>query len=351
MNSRIRIWGIGLVVALAFSMAPSEASLEGAIDYSNDRIVPLFSRPDLIDAQGSGFLYSSRIVLTSAHTAFTFDANGNRIEMREGLSVGLPNTNIANNKLGVRVIKRFSAPGYLAANNPDLNDFSVLVLEKDLIQAEPAALLTPEIEAELLEKRAEVQLHGFGNIVDLCSANEPLPCKSNSRQTSTVPRAVKATLQKYEDFKTLIGYTPNTKLANQLLFFTPGKSSMCGGDSGGSLTATYNGKLLYLANIGTAFNIYGCGEARTFDGKGGINYSQPIYRYLDLINAAEVFVAEQIAIEKATQVVPTPISTPTKASTSPLTNKVKATTTCVKNKQVKVLKGANAKCPKGYKKK
>ena len=351
MISRIRRWGLGLVIALAFSMAPSEASLDGAIDYSNDRIVPLFTNPDWIDAQGSGFLYSSRIVLTAAHTAFSFDANGNRVEFRAGLSVGLPNANINKNKLGVRVIKRFSAPGYLAANNPDLNDFSVLVLEKDLIEAEPAALLTPEIEAELLEKRAEVQLHGYGNIVDLCAANEPLPCKTNNPQTSAVPRAVKATLQKYEDFSALVGYVPNAKFANQLLFFTPGKSSMCGGDSGGSLTTTYNGKLLYLANIGTAFNIYACGQSRTFDGKGGINYSQPIYRYLDLIKAAEAYVAEQIAIEKAAQIAATPTPTPTKASTSTLTNKVKSTTTCVKNKQVKVLQGANAKCPKGYTKK
>jgi chemotaxis protein histidine kinase CheA len=97
----------------------------------------------------------------------------------------------------------------------------------------------------------------------------------------------------------LIGYQVPQRLSGQLLFYSPGKSSMCGGDSGGSLTTTYNGKLTYLANIGTADRIYACGQSRAFDGKGGINYSQQIYKFLDLIQEAERFVAVQVEAEKA----------------------------------------------------
>jgi hypothetical protein len=57
---------------------------------------------------------------------------------------------VKTNGVGVKVIKRISAPGYLPNESPDLNDFSILILEKDLIQIEPAALLTPEIEQELI---------------------------------------------------------------------------------------------------------------------------------------------------------------------------------------------------------
>jgi hypothetical protein len=108
---------------------------------------------------------------------------------------------------------------------------------------------------------------------------------------------------------------------------------MCGGDSGGSLTSTYNGEILYLANIGTADRIYACGQSRIFDGRGGINYSQPIYKYLDLIKEAEAFVAEQIRNEKS------------KVAAK------KATITCVKGKAKKKVTGMNPVCPSGFKKK
>jgi hypothetical protein len=211
----------------------------------------------------------------------------------------MPNTDINTIGQGVRVIKRISAPGYLANSSPDLNDFAILILEKDLVSVDPVQLLTPEIERELRERRAEVKLHGYGNTVDLCGPGESVPCSSNRPRTSEVPRAITATIRPVEDFPALIGYQVPQRLSGQLLFYSPGKSSMCGGDSGGSLTTTYNGKLTYLANIGTADRIYACGQSRAFDGKGGINYSQQIYKFLDLIQEAERFVAVQVEAEKA----------------------------------------------------
>lgn len=252
-----------------------------------------------------------------------------RVELQPSLAVGKPNTNIKTIGQGVKVIKRISAPGYLPNNSPDLHDFSILILEKDLIRVEPAQILTPEIELELLENRTEVKLHGYGNTVDLCAEGEALPCRSNRFMASDVPRSIVATVRPAADFTELVGYEVPKRLANQLLFFSPGKLSMCGGDSGGSLTTTYNGKLLYLANIGTAERIYACGQSRSFDGRGGINYSQPIYKYVDLIKEAEAFVANQIAKEK-------------KAATT------KASIKCIKGSTIKTVKGADSKCPAGF---
>jgi hypothetical protein len=322
-----------LVLALSLLLVvgatqPALASYKGTPDNTNDRIVPLMSRVNDLNANGSGFLYSSRIVLTSGHTAFAF-SNGKRVEFQPTLAVGKPNTNIKSIGQGVKVIKRISAPGYLPNNSPELHDFSILILEKDLVRAEPAQLLTPEIELELLESRAQVKLHGYGNTVDLCAAGEALPCRTNRFKVSDVPRSIVATVHPAEDFPELVGYEVSPNLTDQLLFFSPGKSSMCGGDSGGSLTTIYNDKLLYLANIGTADRIYACGQSPSFDGRGGINYSQPIYQYLDLIKEAEAFVAKQIANEKS-------------AASS---NKgIK----CVKGATTKTIKGADAKCPAGY---
>ena len=318
-----------LSVALVIGATqPALASYKGAPDNTNDRVVPLMSRVNDLNSNGSGFLYSSRIVFTSGHTAFAFE-NGKRVDFQPALAVGKPNTNIKTIGQGVKVIKRISAPGYLPNNSPDLHDFSILILEKDLIRVEPAQLLTPEIELELLENRAEVKLHGYGNTVDLCAEGEAVPCRTNRFMASDVPRSIVATVRPAEDFLELVGYAVPKRLADQLLFFSPGKSSMCGGDSGGSLTTTYNGKLLYLANIGTADRIYACGQSPSFDGRGGINYSQPIYMYADLIKEAEAFVANQIAKEKKTA--------PSKVSIK-----------CVKGSTTKTVKGADPKCPAGF---
>ena len=364
----------------------SYASYESAPDYSNGRVVPLMSSPNDLNSNGSGFLYSSRIVFTSGHTAFSFNSNGERQEFRPDLAVGKPNVDIKTIDSGVRVIKRISAPKYLGNDSPDLHDFAILILEKDLIPAEPVQLLTPEIEQILLEKRAEVKIHGYGNTVDLCGLGESLPCKTNRPKASDVPRSITATLRPATDFPALVGYQVPKRLLEQLLFFTPGKSSMCGGDSGGSLTTTFNGNIMYLANIGTAGEIYACGQARSFDGKGGINYSQPIYRYLDLIKEAETFVATQIALEKAEAKAAAELKAKqeAKAATEKLIADAKAaadklaaerliadvkteaerilaaakaavtkktTITCVKGKLTKKVTAVKPVCPKGYKKK
>ena len=361
----------------------SFASYESSPDFSNGRVVPLMSSPNDLNSNGSGFLYSSRIVFTSGHTAFSFNSNGERQEFRPDLAVGKPNVDIKTIGSGVRVIKRISAPKYLGNDSPDLHDFAILILEKDLILAEPVQLLTPEIEQMLVEKRADVNLHGYGNTVDLCGSGESVPCKTNRPKVSDVPRSITATLRPASDFPTLVGYQVPKRLSEQLLFFTPGKSSMCGGDSGGSLTTTFNGNIMYLANIGTADRIYACGQSPSFDGKGGINYSQPIYRYLDLIKEAEIFVASQIALEKAEakaasekaaaelkakQEAEAKAAAELKAkqeeeakaaaelkakqeAEAALVAKKKTTITCVKGKLTKKVTAVKPVCPKGYKKK
>ena len=82
------------LVVIALPPFSAHASLPGIEDYTNERIVPLLISPTSAGADGSGFLYSSRIVFTSAHTAVTFDSNGKMIDFREELSVGKPNSNV-----------------------------------------------------------------------------------------------------------------------------------------------------------------------------------------------------------------------------------------------------------------
>jgi hypothetical protein len=343
------------LATLALSLSPfsAQASLPGIEDYSNERIVPLLISPKSARADGSGFLYSSRIVFTSAHTAVTFDSNGKMVDFREELSVGKPNSNVTNSGTGVRVIKRFAAPGYIANKEGDTNDFAILVLERDLIQIEPAQLMTPEMEKELVGKKATVKMHGYGNYVDLCGPNEDPPCKRDRLASSAVPRMAEATLRTASDFAQLIPRPIAERFVNELLFFSPEKTGMCAGDSGGSLTTTYNGKLLYLSNIGTGSNTYGCGLGGGYDGKGGFQHSPQIYKQLDLLKQAEKFLADQIAIETAAAKSKSKAETKQEsgAKTSTEATSKKTTITCVKGKTVKKTTAVKPVCPKGYKKK
>lgn len=328
-----------VLLGLSFASTPAQASLPGIEDYTNERIVPLLISPTSAKADGSGFLYSSRIVFTSAHTAVTFNSKGELVDFREQLSVGKPNSNVKTSGPGVRVIKRFASPGYTANKEGDTNDFAILVLERDLMKVEPAQLMTPEIEKDLVEKRATVKMHGYGLHVDLCGANENPPCRGKPFDSSLVPRSTEATLRPAGDFAQLIPNPIQPRFANELLFFSPEKTGMCAGDSGGSLTTTYNGKLIYLSNIGTGANTYGCGLGGGYDGKGGFQHSPQIYKQSELIKEAEKFVAEQIAVENA------------EGKTKVETAKKKLTITCVKGKTIKKVTAVNPKCPVGYKKK
>ena len=207
------------------------------------------------------------------------------------------------------------------------------------MKVEPAQLMTPEIEKDLVEKRATVKMHGYGLHVDLCGANENPPCRGKPFDSSLVPRSTEATLRPAGDFAQLIPNPIQPRFANELLFFSPEKTGMCAGDSGGSLTTTYNGKLIYLSNIGTGANTYGCGLGGGYDGKGGFQHSPQIYKQSELIKEAEKFVAEQIAVENA------------EGKTKVETAKKKLTITCVKGKTIKKVTAVNPKCPVGYKKK
>ena len=94
-----------MLCLLVFSNS-SYASYESAPDFSNDRVVPLMSSPTDLNSNGSGFLYSSRIVFTSGHTAFSFNSNGERQEFRPDLAVGKPNVDIKTIGSGVRADPR-----------------------------------------------------------------------------------------------------------------------------------------------------------------------------------------------------------------------------------------------------
>lgn len=291
-----------LVSAFLLSfLAPAQAGLNAEIDLSNPRIVPMYNS-DMQSgirkgdqASYSGFLYSSRIVFSAAHSEYTFDEAGNKIFSKSPyLFVGKPNTKAGDYSGAVRVIQRFIAKNYRYQNGT-LDDFVVYVLEKDLISAAPVALLTPEVELEMTEAGSPITMHGYGEYQDRCNPEEKLPC-SPKHQKTFLPRSLSATLTPLAEAQKIVGYE-RPQLANHLIIYNGKTGFGCGGDSGGSLTATYKGVFTYLSTTPNGMNGYACGASTFYDGIGGMQYASPVYKHLDVIQEAEAFVAQALSKE------------------------------------------------------
>ncbi len=216
------------------------------------------------------------------------------------------------------------------------NDFIVLVLDRDLVTVSPAKLMTAEIEAELVNARAEVAFHGYGEYRDRCAPGEKNPCKKDwnnlNQRTSELPRIVKMNLAPLSD-SYFSWFTANQRAElRETIISNP---QGCPGDSGGPITTTYKGDLIYLGQGLAGANVYACGagDAKSKENDpNSFGWFSPIYKHLDLLKEAEAFVAQQVTAKKS------------------VTDKPTSSITCAKGKLTKKFSGPNTKCPKGYKK-
>ena len=323
---KLTLTSLTIVILMIWSLPISQASLNSPIKLDNPRVVPIFGH--MADQAGwSGYLYSSRIVFSAAHSHYRFDSSGNRIlSEAPSITVGKPNSAASDRNGRVRVIKTFVGD-YKTSTVGGLNDFIVYVLEKDLIPITPGKLLTASIEKELVVAQADVTLHGYGEYQDRCGVNETLPCEKDwndpKMRTSEYPRSPTGTMKLVE--ATYFPWLEGSQLRDLSKESLLSDNLACSGDSGGPLTALYKGESIYLgtAPLGFTPGYYcGAGKSRTTTKPSG--YFSPVYKHLDLIKQAEDFIS---------------------------TNKKDSTITCVKGKATKSLSSANAKCPKGYRKK
>ena len=331
------------ISALIFSSTPvAQAGLNAPVNLDNPRAVPIFGQqgPSEVNlmAGWSGYLYSPRIVFSAAHSHYRFDNNGDRILIEpKYITVGKPNSSAKNAEGRAKVIRTFVGDYKKSSTGWTLNDFIVLVLDRDLATVSPAKLMTAEIEAELVKARAEVAWHGYGEYRDRCEPGQKNPCPEDrnnpNKSPSELPRINKSNLAPKSDFPWLQGQGL-IELANETLLTN---LSGCPGDSGGGLTTTYKGEVFYVGQgISTGMNFYACGATNAPANEKHpreLGVMSPVFKHLDLIKQAEAFIAQQNTTQKS-------------ATSKPISS-----ITCVKGKLTKKVTGANAKCPKGYKKK
>jgi hypothetical protein len=337
---KFRAAAAAITLGLSTLTYSANAGLNAEIDLSNPRIVPIYgsnspTAPNSGDqASYSGFLYSSRIVFSAAHSEYQFDEQGNKIPFAQKyLFIGLPNSKAGDYKGAVKVELRLIAKNY-RGNNGLLDDFAIYVLEKDLIPAAPVKLLTPEIEAEIRESKTPIKMHGYGEYQDRCEPNETLPCKQRYKKTLQ-PRSLTSILYTLADVEAIVGYK-RSQLVDHLTMNNGKTGFGCSGDSGGSITSTYKNEFIYLATTPNGNSVYACGASSGHDGKGGISYASPVYKHLDILKEAEDYVAAALAKE---------------AEAKAALAKKQSTITCVKGKTSKKVTAVSPKCPTGYKKK
>jgi hypothetical protein len=336
---------LGMTFLLSNFMSPvANAGLNAEIDTTNPRVVPVYGSsieapPNSGDqASFSGFLYSSRIVFSAAHSEYHLDSENNKVNFGNKYHfIGKPNSTAGDYSGLVRVEKKFISKTY-RYDGATLGDFVVYVLEKDLIQAPPVKLLTPELETLIRESKTPIKMHGYGEYQDRCQEGEKLPCSSKYKKT-TLPRTLTTVLRTLEEAENIVGYQ-RPQLANSLIMNNGKTGFGCGGDSGGSVTTTYKGEFIYLSTTPNGMNGYACGASGYDDGKGGINYASAVYMHMDVIKEAEDYVAAALAREAALKAEAKPTPSPTKAAPLPS----KKPTICVKGKTTK--KVTTPKCTK-----
>lgn len=320
---------LAVSTVLLFSALPANAALDAPINLDNPRVVPIFANNN-DKASWSGYLYSSRIVFSAAHSHYNFDNNGNLIYQEPGiLTVGKPNSSAKDSSGRVKVIKLFLADFKTIPSGGAINDFVIYVLEKDLVPMAPGKLLTPEINRELVEAKAEVGLHGYGEYRDRCAPGQSPPCKKDwqnpNHATSEFPRVsilkLSPVLSSWMDSQKM------SEMANETFISDP---QGCPGDSGGPITTIYKGERIYLGMGLDANEVYACGAGGSLGNKPNtFGHFSPVYKHLDLLKDAEAFAKPQVSTK----------------------SKTKVSITCVKGQLVKKVTAVNPKCSGGYKKK
>ncbi len=343
---------LGSLISLALSAAmllnpiSAQAGLDATVDLTNPRIVPVYvSQTGQVPssrahAGWSGFLYSSRIVFSAAHAEIGFDNNGNKVKFdRPFIVVGKPNTRAGESAGAVQVIKSIIAKDY---RNQFLDDFAIYILDRDLVEMSPSKLLTPDIEKELIASKSPITMHGYGEYGDRCKVGEIAPC--GSALPTEQPRSLTATLSTLAAVENIVGYKrPN--LINHLIIFNGKQGFGCSGDSGGSITTVHQGEVTYLGPTPNGSNVYACGAATGYDGIGGIWYSSPIYKHLDMVKEAEEFVKEmrEKEIRDAER-----LKADREQAAAAAALKKSKTIVCQKGSVKKRISTAPFKCPKGY---
>jgi hypothetical protein len=257
------------------------------------RVVPIFNSANSQQAVMTGYLYSSRLVFAIAPLSGSPD-----------FYVGLPKSLTSTTGGRVKVAKVFasqSTPAIISRYSFAFNRFAVFVLEKDLIAATPAELLTPEMDIEGDFPRVTTA-YSYGEYQDHTSPGSQKPCEGGpcSKDVRSLQLRILALKGKPP-----VSVMPNfpDQFTGQIILensVDPKAGIACYGDGGAPVVASYRNRDLYMGAIADQFYVKACGAypKATYDKNGNmstfgydtdiaINFISPVYKHTDLINRAK----------------------------------------------------------------
>jgi secreted trypsin-like serine protease len=322
-----------LTLALIFGTIPGSAvAMENAPDAINDkRTVPVMSEGPWKVC--TGFLYSSRIVLTAGHCLFNIKTK----KPYEKMYIGLPGKAYSKENYKILVEKTFYSDNWSFRGPDDFtdkDDFGILILKESVPIVGSTVVANENQILKYLDNKIMISTVGYGR-----------QNAAHDHNDLTTPKYAEFPLLSFDivdqELQKVWNYYGKKKYYGMKIHIlqTPNGPSTCGGDSGSPFYVKEGNNFVYLGPLS-----WGVGGIPNCSGNGWITNqmymgSVAAYDYLYLIKEAENYVARQnVAIT------PTPI-----ASSLPKKPTIKITIKCYKGKEIKKIYGINPKCPKGYK--
>jgi secreted trypsin-like serine protease len=318
---------ITLSIFLTIFAAPTYA-MENAPDAVNDtRTVPVITAGPWKVC--TGFLYSSRIVLTAGHCLHDINTQGPHGQQY----VGLPGKPYSKDAFKVPVEKTLVPAGWSFKGSDDMtdrNDFGILILRDPIEITGKTTIATEQQIAKYLENKTLISTIGYGR-----------QSASHDHNDFTIPKYAEFPLASFseveQELQNAWSYYGSKKYWGMKIHLlqVPNGPSTCGGDSGSPFYVKDGNDFIYLGPL--SWGIGGMPACSGSGWRGSKMYmgSVAAYDYIDLIKQAEEYVGIKNVLTE-----PIVVNN---------TEKVKTTIKCYKGKSIKKIYGFSPKCPKGYK--
>jgi len=341
---------LGLTSTLLFSLIAVTSTF--AVEFGQDAT----GDPNAVHIQGntSGFLYSERIILTAAHVLNQLRIQPNGDTQGFVYAPGLADkTNAKKYQIIKAIIPKTYVNANPARNIQPIDDFAIVIVNEDMPIKKKVRIATDEQMIRFAKEKSKVEMVGYG----LQSGKQ----RNDSQEIKRSPHRLSGLL-----------FTPDmmTSHYNQYLIrpefwktiewgvnSNQEAGTACSGDSGSGFFVEENSIRYYVGTAGNGIGNSNCKADGTYSISpgGAMSWFPAPYKFFDLIESAEKFVAEEkrkeFAIAEESRLA-AEIKAKQEAEAAALAAAAKSkktTITCVKGKLTTKVTAVKPKCPKGFK--
>jgi len=334
---------VTLTMLLLFVFLAPAHGVENGIEIAGD--------PNAVAVNGAGgFLYSPRIVLTTAH---------NHILPHEinDIEVGLPGQPWTSNSTKIHASKVFLASTFNNGNFRNggnifsrTDDFAVIVLDKPMKMNDNVKIASQEQINKYKLDHEKVSMVGYG----LQSSEMRIASNNGQNSIDIYPKIIKSNFITDNEAQTIFKVNmPSNAIFNMDAYFAQNLTTgtVCDNDSGSGWFVEQANIRYYIGAQSAGWGFPNCGKDGIWGASGTFAAVSAAYKFMDLILEAEKYVEANPYLEPTPTPTPMPTLTSTPTNTTDLSKSkisVGKTLKCVKGKSVKVIKSVNPKCPKGY---